>query len=269
MPVVEEPHKLTPPTEVAAMPHDAPTATRPGVDKTGHRVQAMFASIAHRYDFLNHFLSVNIDKYWRSKTTSLAPPPPAGELIVDCCTGTGDLAVAYDRKSNGANPIVATDFCRPMLVQTVPKVAKIGAGNRVAVVESDSQFLPLASDISGLTTVAFGLRNIADTVKGLDELIRVTKPGGRVAILEFSRPTGKILGRLYLWFFRQILPRVGQAFAPNQAKAYAYLPASVLEFPDGEKMLALMTGRGLDDCRQYPMTLGIATLYIGTKPVAN
>ena len=134
MPAVEEPQTLTPPTDVPASSHDAPTANRQGVDKTGRRVQAMFASIAHRYDFLNHFLSVNIDKYWRSKTTRLAPPPPAGELIVDCCTGTGDLAVAYDRKSKGTNPIVATDFCRPMLVRTVPKVAKIGAGNRVAVV---------------------------------------------------------------------------------------------------------------------------------------
>lgn len=225
----------------------------------------MFASIAHRYDFLNHFLSANIDKHWRGRTTRLAPPPPPGEIIVDCCTGTGDLAVAYDKKSGGANPVVATDFCRPMLVRGVPKFEKIGAGSRVAVVESDAQHLPLPSNISGLTTVAFGLRNIADTVSGLDELIRVTRPAGRVAILEFSRPTGRILGRLYLAFFRRILPKVGQAIAPNASNAYAYLPASVLEFPDGQAMLDLMATRGLTNCHAHPMTLGIATLYVGEK----
>lgn len=228
----------------------------------------MFASIAHRYDFLNHFLSANIDKFWRSRTTHLAPPPANGGLIVDCCTGTGDLAVAYDRKAKGANPIVATDFCRPMLARSVPKFEKAGAAGRIAVVESDAQHLPLPSEVSELTTVAFGLRNISDTVHGLDELIRVTKPQGRVAILEFSRPTGRILGPLYLAFFRRVLPKVGQAIAPNASNAYAYLPASVLEFPDGQAMLDLMARRGLIQCRAFPMTFGIATLYIGEKQAA-
>jgi demethylmenaquinone methyltransferase/2-methoxy-6-polyprenyl-1,4-benzoquinol methylase len=238
------------------------------VDKSGLKVRKMFGSIAHRYDFLNHFLSVNIDKYWRSRTTKLAPPPPAGQTIVDCCTGTGDLAVAYDKKAKGANPIVATDFCRPMLVRSVPKFAKMGASGRIAVVESDAQHLPLPSNMAGLTTVAFGLRNIASTVNGLDELIRITIPGGRVAILEFSRPQGRILGRMYLAFFKRILPKVGQAIAPNASNAYSYLPASVLEFPDGQAMIDLMTSRGLTNCQATPMTFGIASLYIGTKPNA-
>jgi len=245
----------------------SPTTTS-NVDKSGLKVRKMFGSIAHRYDFLNHFLSVNIDKYWRSRTTKLAPPPPAGQTIVDCCTGTGDLAVAYDKKAKGANPIVATDFCRPMLVRSVPKFAKMGASGRIAVVESDAQHLPLPSNMAGLTTVAFGLRNIASTVNGLDELIRITMPGGRVAILEFSRPQGRILGRMYLAFFKRILPKVGQAIAPNASNAYSYLPASVLEFPDGQAMIDLMTSRGLTSCQATPMTFGIASLYIGTKPDA-
>lgn len=239
------------------------------VDKSGRKVRTMFASIAHRYDFLNHFLSVNIDKLWRSRTTRLAPPPANGGLIVDCCTGTGDLAVAYDKKAKGANPIVATDFCRPMLERCLPKFEKTRASGRVAVVESDAQHLPLPSEISDLTTVAFGLRNIADTAQGLDELIRVTRPQGRVAILEFSRPTGRILGPLYLAFFRRVLPRVGQAIAPNASNAYAYLPASVLEFPDGQAMLDLMAQRGLGHCKAFPMTFGIATLYLGVKEMAD
>lgn len=236
------------------------------VDKSGRKVQGMFASIAHRYDLLNHLLSANVDKHWRSQTTRLAPPPPSGDLIIDCCTGTGDLAVAYDLVSKGANPILATDFCRPMLVRTVPKLGRIGASERVAVVESDAQHLPVPSNVAGLTTVAFGLRNISSTVAGLSEMIRVTKPGGRVAILEFSRPTGRILGPIYMTFFRRILPKVGQAIAPNDANAYAYLPASVLEFPDGQAMLDLMTKQGLVNCWQKPMTFGIATLYVGSKP---
>ncbi len=254
---------LTRKSETTLIPNDKPVS----VDKSGPKVRKMFGSIAHRYDFLNHFLSVNIDHYWRSQTTKLAPPPPAGETIVDCCTGTGDLAVAYDRKSNGANPILATDFCRPMLIRSVPKFSKIGASGRIAVVESDAQHLPLPSDMAGLTTVAFGLRNIASTVGGLDELIRITKPGGRVAILEFSRPTGRILGRIYLAFFKQILPKVGQAIAPNASNAYGYLPASVLEFPDGQAMLDLMASRGLSSCQATTMTFGVASLYIGTKPI--
>lgn len=245
--------------------NEPPEAVK-SVDKSGRKVQGMFASIAHRYDLLNHLLSANIDKHWRSQTTRLAPPPAAGETIVDCCTGTGDLAVAYDVKSGGRNPIVATDFCRPMLVRTVPKLQKRQAENRVAVVESDAQHLPLPDNFAGLTTVAFGLRNIASTVCGLDEMIRVTKPGGRVAVLEFSRPTGMILGPIYMTFFRRILPKVGQTIAPNDANAYAYLPASVLEFPDGQAMLDLMAQRGLSQCWRKPMTFGIATLYVGTKP---
>lgn len=249
----------------APLPDAQPAQPLPRVDKSGAKVRGMFASIAHRYDFLNHFLSANVDKYWRRKTTRLAPPPPAGQWIVDCCTGTGDLAVVYDQVAKCSNPIVATDFCRPMLVRSVPKFAKRNAADRVVVVESDSQRLPLPESFAGLTTVAFGLRNISDTVAGLDEMIRVTRPGGRVAILEFSRPTGKILGRAYLAFFRRVLPRVGQAIAPNASNAYGYLPASVLEFPDGQAMLDLMAARGLVNCTATPLTLGIATLYIGTR----
>lgn len=253
-----------PPQDSSPRASQAPPAK--SVDKSGAKVRGMFASIAHRYDFLNHFLSANIDKHWRRKTTRLAPPPPAGQWIVDCCTGTGDLAVVYDEVAKGDNPIFATDFCRPMLVRSLPKFAKRKADGRVIVAEADAQRLPLPDGFAGLTTVAFGLRNIADTVKGLDELIRITRPGGRVAILEFSRPTGRVLGRLYLAFFKRILPKVGQAIAPNAANAYGYLPASVLEFPDGQAMLDLMSARGLTGCSATPMTLGIATLYVGTRP---
>ena len=124
----------------------------------------------------------------------------------------------------------------------------------------------MPSNTFGVVTVAFGLRNVSDTVRGIDEMVRVARPGGKVAILEFSRPRGPLLGRLYLVFFRRILPRIGQAIAPNPENAYQYLPTSVLQFPDGQAMLALLAARGLTELRQYPLTFGIATLYVGTKP---
>lgn len=240
-------------------------AEPPKVDKTGRRVRDMFASIAGRYDFLNHFLSLNIDKSWRRFTTRTVPPEP-GVPILDCCTGTADLALAYDRASGGRSPIIASDFCREMLVIGRKKTIKSKCEDRITLVEGDTQHLPVPSDTFGIVTVAFGLRNVADTAKGLDEMIRAARPGGKVAILEFSRPRGKVLGPIWTGFFKKILPRVGQALAPNTHDAYSYLPKSVMEFPDGQAMLDLMTARGLTNVEQHALTFGVASLYVGTKP---
>lgn len=240
----------------------------PHVDKSGARVRTMFASIAHRYDFLNHLLSLNIDKRWRAFTTRMVPPEP-GVPILDCCTGTADLALAYDRAAGGRCPIAGSDFCRPMLAIGLDKVRGAKAEDRIALYEADTQTLPFPSNTFGVVTVAFGLRNVADTVRGLDEMIRVTRPGGRVAVLEFSKPTHPVLGRLYMTFFQRVLPRVGQAIAPNRFDAYEYLPRSVLEFPEGRAMLELMAARGLTELVEHRLTLGIASLYVGTKVPSN
>ncbi len=234
------------------------------IDKSDRRVRKMFASIARRYDLLNHLLSLNIDRSWRKFTTRMVPPEP-GIPVLDCCTGTADLALAYDRAGRGRSPVVGADFCREMLEVGREKVHKSGADGRVTLVEGDAQRLPVPSDTFGVVSVAFGLRNVRDTVRGIDELIRVARPGGKVAILEFSRPRGRLLGRLYLTFFRHLLPRIGQALAPNDDRAYDYLPRSVLEFPDGQAMLDLLASRGLTSLKLYPLTGGIATLYHGTK----
>lgn len=244
---------------------ESETETPPAVDKSGRRVRAMFAAIAGRYDLLNHLLSLNIDKSWRSATVRAVPPEP-GVPILDCCTGTADLALAYDRAAKGACPVVAADFCRPMLVRGLAKAAKQEAGGRVLLVEGDTLALPVPSDTFGVVTVAFGLRNVADTARGIDELIRAARPGGKVAVLEFSRPRGRVLGGFYLFFFRRILPRLGQAIAPNKHDAYSYLPTSVMQFPDGQAMVDLLASRGLVDVTARPMTFGVATLYVGTKP---
>jgi demethylmenaquinone methyltransferase/2-methoxy-6-polyprenyl-1,4-benzoquinol methylase len=242
------------------------TQTEPTkVDKTGHRVRAMFASIAGRYDFLNHFLSLNIDKSWRTFTTKTVPPEP-GVPILDCCTGTADLALAYDKAAKGRSPVIGTDFCREMLLIGSKKATKAGVADRVRLIEADTQRLPVPSNTFGIVTVAFGLRNVANTALGLDEMIRAARPGGKVAILEFSRPRGKVLGRVWTMFFQRVLPTVGQTLAPNDHGAYSYLPNSVMQFPDGQAMLDLMISRGLTQVVQHPLTFGIATLYVGTKP---
>jgi demethylmenaquinone methyltransferase/2-methoxy-6-polyprenyl-1,4-benzoquinol methylase len=227
----------------------------------------MFASIAPRYDFLNHLLSANIDRSWRRFTVRVAAPRP-GEPILDCCTGTADLALAFDRAGGGRSPIVGTDFCREMLIVGQRKARKARASTRIALVEGDMQRLPLPAGTFGVVSVAFGLRNVRNTVRGIDEMIRVTRPGGKIAILEFSRPRGRVLGPLYLAFLHRVLPRIGQAIAPNDDRAYEYLPRSVAEFPDGQEMLDLLASRGLSDLLQYPLTFGIATLYVGTKPAS-
>jgi demethylmenaquinone methyltransferase/2-methoxy-6-polyprenyl-1,4-benzoquinol methylase len=235
------------------------------IDKSDLRVRRMFASIARRYDLLNHLLSLNIDRSWRRFTTRTVPPQP-GVPVLDCCTGTADLALAYDRAAKGRTPVIGTDFCREMLLLGKGKVRKSGASGRVVLVEGDTQRLPAPSDTFGVVSVAFGLRNVRDTVRGIDEMIRTARPEGKVAILEFSRPRGRFLGKLYLAFFRHVLPRLGQAIAPNPDQAYHYLPRTVLKFPDGQDMLDLLASRGLIELRMYPLTLGIATLYVGTKP---
>ena len=232
------------------------------LDKREVRIRRMFGQIAPWYDFLNHLLSLNIDRLWRRKTTRLVPPGSAADgPILDLCTGTGDLALGYVRASGGRVPVVGADFCHEMLVRAVTKAA-----GRVSFVEADAQQLPFPADTFQLVTVAFGLRNVTDPDRGLAEMVRVTRPGGRVAVLEFSRPRVPVLGRLYGWYFRAVLPRVGQMFARNQESAYRYLPESVLRFPDGEAMAEMLRKHGLTDVRLHPFTFGVATLYVGVKP---
>src|SRR6266436_646181 len=181
------------------------------LDKGDTRIRRMFGAIAPSYDLLNHLLSMNVDKYWRWRTTRLVPPSGSSAPILDLCTGTGDLALAYDRAAAGRVPIVGADFCHEMLVRAEAKARRKKAGERIRFLEADAQALPFPSDMFQITTVAFGLRNVTDTDKGIAEMVRVTQPGGKVAILEFSQPRGTIFGGLYRFYFRHILPRIGQA----------------------------------------------------------
>ncbi|MCA9229476.1 MAG: bifunctional demethylmenaquinone methyltransferase/2-methoxy-6-polyprenyl-1,4-benzoquinol methylase UbiE [Planctomycetales bacterium] len=234
------------------------------VDKSGPRVRDMFGEIAGRYDFLNHLLSLNIDRYWRWRTVRIVPPAP-GAKILDLCTGTGDLALAYHRAAGGKAQIIGADFCYQMLDIARQKAAKAGAGQSITFIEADAQQVPLDDNRFEIVCAAFGLRNVADTDAGLAEMTRVCAPGGQVAVLEFSTPDRQPFKFIYSWYFRHVLPRIGQLFSRSAAGAYNYLPASVGEFPQGEQLAARMRAAGLTDVTHRGLTLGIATLYVGTK----
>jgi demethylmenaquinone methyltransferase / 2-methoxy-6-polyprenyl-1,4-benzoquinol methylase len=239
------------------------------VDKSERRIREMFGEISPRYDFLNHFLSGGTDYYWRWRTVRSAAP--VGELpVLDVCTGTGDLAVAYWRAGRGRVPVVGADFTHEMLTLARQKTASLGDSSpAIEFVEADAQRLPFADDQFQIVSVAFGLRNVTNTLEGLREMARVCAPGGRVVVLEFSLPRNRVIGAAYRWYFRNILPRIGQLISGNRQAAYRYLPDSVAEFPCGERLAAMMNSCGLERVTWTPLTFGIATLYVGTKSDSN
>ena len=232
------------------------------VDKSGARVQKMFAEIAPRYDLTNRVLSGGIDVWWRHVTVSRVPLPECGALL-DVCTGTGDLAIAFAKKSTSNMQIVGADFCRPMLTEGIHK--RMGASGRVKFIEADAMQLPFSNESFDAVTVAFGLRNMVDTRRGVFEMARVCRMGGRVAVLEFSLPSNRFIRSLYLLYFRNLLPHCGAMLARNTSAAYAYLNRSVEEFPSGEKLALLFRSAGLEIESMRPLTFGIATLYVGIK----
>lgn len=242
-----------------------PASSAVTVDKSEQRVRRMFGEIAPSYDRMNHLLSMQVDRYWRWWTVRKLRPQP-GQPILDVCTGTGDLALAFYRHTRGQAAIVGSDFCPEMLEIGEQKRDRAGIpADKLKFVEADAQQLPFDSDQFQIVSVAFGLRNVTNTDRGLAEMTRVCAPGGRVAVLEFSTPTWQPFKGLYGWYFRNVLPRIGQLLARNQSDAYNYLPQSVGQFPQGEELAERMRAAGLKEVKFYGLTGGIATLYVGVK----
>ena len=239
-------------------------AAPPALDKREVRIRRMFDQVAPWYDFLNHLLSLNVDKRWRKRTVA-AVSPRSNAPILDLCTGTGDLALLYHR--TGIAPVVGVDLSYEMLVRARRKAEKAKAN--IPFLEADAQALPFPADTFQIVAVAFGLRNVTNTDRGLAEMVRVAQPGGRIAVLEFSKPRSRFLGRAYTMYFRRVLPWIGERFSRNREGAYRYLPESVMAFPDGEALAERMRSAGLADVTFTPLTFGIATLYVGTKPLSS
>lgn len=237
----------------------------PLLDKRESRIRDMFSAIAPWYDTLNHLLSFNIDRTWRIETVRLVPPH-GDAPILDLCTGTGDLALAYYRAGGYRIPVIAADFCHAMLLRAKRKTRLRPNAAPITYIEADAQHLPFADNTFQLVSVAFGLRNVTDYRRGLSEMLRVVQPGGRVAILEFSRPNHWFFGPAYRFYFRRLLPLIGQYFSKSPDSAYRYLPESVMQFPDGQDLADAMTAAGLCEVWFRPFTFGIATLYVGYKP---
>jgi demethylmenaquinone methyltransferase / 2-methoxy-6-polyprenyl-1,4-benzoquinol methylase len=240
-------------------------STNPTIDKSDDTVRKMFGEIAPNYDRLNHLLSLNVDHYWRSQVVRRLAPQP-GDPILDVCTGTGDLALAFWRQTKGTCPIVGTDFCPEMLdIGRIKQARKGIPSERLRFVEADSQNLPFEDRSFQFVTVAFGLRNIADPQRGLSEMVRVCRPGGSVAILEFSIPRRQPIKAAYQMYFKRVLPLIGRMVNRNRTSAYHYLPNSVEQFPAYEQLADWMQDAGLNQVKFYPLTFGIATLYVGVK----
>ena len=226
-------------------------------------VRGMFARVAGRYDLVNHLLSFHIDSWWRARTVSRLRPvlERPGARVVDICCGTGDLLLALERRSAGC--VLGSDFCHPMLTAARGKIGRRKA--RAAVFESDALSLPVRDDSLDLITVAFGFRNLANYQEGLREMLRVLRPGGVAAILEFSRPPNRAFAALYDFYSRRILPRVGGAIS-GSPDAYSYLPESVRKFPAAPQLADAMKLAGFAGVSFEYLTGGIVALHRGVAP---
>ena len=233
----------------------------------------MFAAVARRYDLLNHLLSANLDRRWRRRTAAAACPNRGRKVavtsaitMVDVCAGTGDLAVEMLRRAPQAR-VVACDFCRPMLELARRKFAHAGLARRAALVEANALALPLPDASADAATCAFGLRNLDEPWRCLAEMVRVIRPGGRVAILEFHRPRGQgALAGLFSLYFHHVLPRLGGWISRGRHGGYEYLVTSIKEFGPSERVADAMRRAGLDRVRIEPLAGGIASVYTGQKP---
>lgn len=227
------------------------------------RVREMFATIAARYDLLNHLLSANIDKRWRRLVAKKlnATLTQCDARVLDVACGTGDLSLTLFE--SGQARIVGVDFCRPMLDVAASKAGK--SGSQIPFVEGDALNLPFSDRSFEAATIAFGLRNLASVEWGFKELLRVLKPGGRLAVLEFSKPKAPVLRSLFKFYFTKLLPLFGGLISGSKS-AYQYLPDSVSRFPNQEELAKLMTQAGFDEVAFQNLTGGIAALHLGTRP---
>ena len=229
------------------------------LDKSPDRIAGMFDAIAPRYDLLNHLLSGGIDRRWRRQAIASLQLTGA-ETVVDVCTGTADVAL----EAHPARRVLGIDFAGAMLRLALDKVRAARQDRRVFLAQGDATAIPAADGCADAATVAFGIRNVQRPDRACQELARILRPGGRLAILEFGVPRIPGFSGLYLWYFKRVLPLIGGAISGHMG-AYSYLPASVGTFPPPAEFVTLLRQSGFNDVRAVPLTLGVVYLYTGIK----
>jgi demethylmenaquinone methyltransferase/2-methoxy-6-polyprenyl-1,4-benzoquinol methylase len=226
------------------------------------QVEQMFDSISGNYDFLNRFLSLGIDQRWRKYTVKkVAAHNP--KLVLDVATGTADLAIAAYNKTK-PDKVIGIDLSEGMLQKGRIKIQKLGLTEVISLEKGDSENLPFQDNTYDAVTVGFGVRNFENLEKGLDEIFRVLKPGGMLAVLEFSKPTVFPIKQVYTFYFKWILPTWGKLVSGSQT-AYTYLPASVDAFPDGKRFTDILEKTGFHTTVQSKLSFGICSLYTAIK----
>lgn len=225
--------------------------------KASGRIARMFDRIAPTYDALNHVLSANVDRAWRRRAVRLLGAGPT-DRVLDACTGTGDLALAL--REGGAGEVVGCDFAPEMI-----RLAREKGGDAVRFEVADVLDLPFDGGTFDAATVAFGVRNFQDLGRGLAELGRVLRPGGRLLILEFSRPANALVRAVYETYALVVLPLVGNLLSGGADNAYAYLPRSVQTFPDAGALTRLLADAGFASVDVHPLTFGIATIHVARR----
>ena len=227
------------------------------------RIAGMFDAIAGRYDFLNHFLSAGLDRRWRRRAIR-SLELRGHERVLDVCTGTADLAIAAVSAKPSSRDAIGVDFAGEMLRLGLDKVRHAGLAPRVHLSRGDATRLPLPDASVDAVTIAFGIRNVVEPARACAECLRVLRPGGRLAILEFGMPTTPAFRGAYRWYFRAVLPRIGRLVSKH-SDAYSYLPSSVSEFPSGPAFAAMLQDVGFRAIQHVPLTFGVVYLYTAQK----
>ena len=241
--------------------------TSPEQEEKKKQVERMFDSIAHRYDFLNHFFSMGIDVLWRKRCIRiLKREEVAPKTIIDMATGTGDFAIEAIRMGLEAK-ITGIDISQGMLDVGVKKLKAKGLTNKISLLQGDSENLPFEDASFEAYTVAFGVRNFENLDRGLSEMYRVLAPNSLTVILEFSKPKRFPIKQLFGFYFKHIMPTLGKLVSKDPA-AYTYLPESVMAFPEGRDFLDRLAAAGFKDLSATPLTGGIASIYVGRKPAS-
>ena len=254
------------PAPTQSGPYRASASELPAPEQKHDFVREMFDAIAPRYDLLNSVLSVRLHHGWRKRAVAQTGLQ-AGQTALDVCTGTGDLAFELARRVGPAGRVTATDFSVPMLQLARQKNAQTGKNAApVTFDEADTQNLPFADNSFDAVTVGFGIRNVADVPKGLAEMARVVRPGGRVVILEFSQPQNPVFAALYRFYSFRVLPLIGGMISGSRG-AYTYLPTSVEAWATRNGLARAMETAGLTDARMTDLSWGTVVIHSALKPV--